>query len=92
MRKDIFPFVLMLRLRLPFGLSLSKADMQTGVALSTPGGSKPALSSIEGDGREQDDMTFWVYMLRCADGSFYTGHTDNLDQRMAQHETGIGWK
>ena len=27
-------------------------------------------------------------MLHCADRSFYVGHTDNLEQRMAQHETG----
>ena len=33
-------------------------------------------------------MSFWVYMLRCSDGSFYTGHTDNLDLRIAQHQTG----
>lgn len=33
-------------------------------------------------------MSFWVYILRCADGSFYTGHTDNLDLRIAQHQTG----
>ncbi|MGQ0523844.1 MAG: GIY-YIG nuclease family protein [Betaproteobacteria bacterium] len=33
-------------------------------------------------------MPFWVYMLRCSDGSFYTGHTDNLDLRIAQHQTG----
>jgi putative endonuclease len=31
---------------------------------------------------------FWVYILRCNDGSYYTGHTDDLGQRMAQHETG----
>lgn len=31
---------------------------------------------------------FWIYMLRCADGSYYTGHTDNLDRRIAQHESG----
>jgi predicted GIY-YIG superfamily endonuclease len=33
-------------------------------------------------------MAFWVYILRCADASFYTGHTDNLDLRIAQHKTG----
>jgi putative endonuclease len=33
-------------------------------------------------------MTFWVYILRCADGSYYTGHTDNLDQRISQHAAG----
>ncbi len=30
---------------------------------------------------------FWVYILRCSDGSYYTGHTDNLDARMHQHES-----
>ena len=33
-------------------------------------------------------MSFWVYILRCCDGSYYTGHTDNLEKRMAQHHTG----
>jgi len=32
---------------------------------------------------------FWVYILKCADGSFYTGHTDNLQLRIAQHEQGV---
>lgn len=31
---------------------------------------------------------FWVYILRCADGSYYTGHTDDLERRMGQHATG----
>jgi predicted GIY-YIG superfamily endonuclease len=31
---------------------------------------------------------FWVYILKCADGSYYTGHTDNLDLRIAQHQQG----
>jgi len=30
-------------------------------------------------------MVFWAYMLRCADGRYYTGHTDNLEQRIGQH-------
>jgi putative endonuclease len=33
-------------------------------------------------------MGFWVYILRCTDGSYYTGHTDNLEQRIAQHQSG----
>ena len=33
-------------------------------------------------------MAFWVYILTCADGSYYTGHTDDLDKRMAEHQTG----
>lgn len=33
-------------------------------------------------------MTFHAYMLRCADGSFYLGHTDDLERRIAQHHLG----
>lgn len=33
-------------------------------------------------------MAFWVYLLHCADGSYYTGHTDDLDKRIGEHETG----
>ena len=28
---------------------------------------------------------FWVYLLKCADKSYYAGHTDNLENRLAQH-------
>src|SRR4051794_22498736 len=31
---------------------------------------------------------FWVYMLRCSDKSYYVGHTDDLELRMAQHQAG----
>lgn len=35
---------------------------------------------------------FYVYMLECADGSYYIGHTDDIDQRVLQHEAGeIGY-
>jgi predicted GIY-YIG superfamily endonuclease len=33
-------------------------------------------------------MAFWTYMLRCSDGRFYTGHTEDLDVRLAQHRQG----
>ena len=33
-------------------------------------------------------MTFWTYILRCADGSYYTGHTDSLEERFGQHQSG----
>jgi tRNA/rRNA methyltransferase len=33
-------------------------------------------------------MSFHTYMLRCADGSYYVGHTDALEQRVAQHQSG----
>jgi predicted GIY-YIG superfamily endonuclease len=35
----------------------------------------------------------WVlYVLRCADGSLYTGITNNLHRRMEQHNRGQGAK
>lgn len=33
-------------------------------------------------------MAFWVYILRCGDGSYYTGHTDNLERRIGEHNSG----
>ena len=33
-------------------------------------------------------MAFWVYMLECADGSSYVGHSDDLEKRMAGHVSG----
>ncbi|WP_191564869.1 GIY-YIG nuclease family protein [Janibacter melonis] len=31
-----------------------------------------------------------VYMLRCADGSYYVGSTRDLQKRLQQHATGLG--
>jgi len=33
-------------------------------------------------------MGFYIYILKCSDGSYYTGHTDNLEKRIAAHEAG----
>jgi putative endonuclease len=30
----------------------------------------------------------WVYLLRCRDGSLYTGWTSDLDRRLARHHAG----
>src|SRR4051794_18269383 len=32
----------------------------------------------------------WVYILECADGSFYVGSTTDLDRRVGQHQAGEG--
>ena len=34
-------------------------------------------------------MAFWTYMLHCRAGTFYTGHTDNLERRLAEHQSGL---
>jgi predicted GIY-YIG superfamily endonuclease len=33
-------------------------------------------------------VSFWLYILRCRDGAYYTGHTDDLEKRVAQHVSG----
>jgi len=33
-------------------------------------------------------MSFWAYILRLSNGIYYTGHTDDLDQRIAEHQSG----
>jgi len=33
---------------------------------------------------------FWVYIIECADGSYYTGHTNDLERRLKQHVSGKG--
>ncbi|MDQ4086591.1 MAG: GIY-YIG nuclease family protein [Pseudomonadota bacterium] len=33
-------------------------------------------------------MSFYTYMLRCSDGSYYVGHTEDLEVRLAQHQRG----
>jgi len=38
------------------------------------------------------DGTNWVYMLRCGDGSLYTGWTNDLEKRLETHAAGKGGK
>jgi predicted GIY-YIG superfamily endonuclease len=35
------------------------------------------------------NVAFYTYMLRCSDGSYYTGHTDNIEARLYAHENGV---
>lgn len=41
---------------------------------------------------EQTPAKAYVYMLRCADGTLYTGWTNHLATRVAAHEMGKGAK
>lgn len=34
----------------------------------------------------------YTYILRCADGTLYTGWTNDLEKRLAAHNAGIGAK
>jgi len=35
---------------------------------------------------------WYLYLLECRDGSYYTGITNNLDKRMKKHRKGNGSK
>ncbi len=37
-------------------------------------------------------MGWYVYVLRCGDGSLYTGYTDDVERRLAVHQSGKGGK
>lgn len=37
-------------------------------------------------------MTAYAYMLECADGTLYTGWTNDLEKRLAAHNAGQGAK
>ncbi len=43
--------------------------------------------SLSKDARSLN-MPFYVYILRCADNSYYIGQTDNLEKRIAEHKMG----
>lgn len=31
---------------------------------------------------------FWVYIVECGDGTYYTGYTNDLEQRLKRHNDG----
>ena len=35
-------------------------------------------------------MNGWMYILRCSDGSYYTGSTRDLEGRLYEHQNGLG--
>ncbi|BDF69934.1 hypothetical protein CE91St40_09150 [Oscillospiraceae bacterium] len=40
----------------------------------------------------RDMAAYYVYILRCADGTLYTGITDDVERRVAAHNSGKGAK
>ncbi len=37
-------------------------------------------------------VPFFVYIIRCTDGTFYTGYTKNVEERTKLHASGKGAK
>lgn len=42
--------------------------------------------------RGGEELSWFVYMLRCGDGTLYTGITDDVERRLAVHRSGKGAK
>ena len=39
-----------------------------------------------------DTATHFVYIVRCSDGTLYTGYTTDVERRVAEHNAGTGAK
>ena len=76
----------------PLVLSPSKYERGAGQARSSGHTCEPPLdpsaklrvSGVSGN----HCMAFYVYILECSDGSYYTGHTDDLERRLNTHNSG----
>jgi predicted GIY-YIG superfamily endonuclease len=47
-----------------------------------------ALRAYSGLSEVEVARPFFTYILRCSDRSYYVGHTDEIERRLAEHETG----
>ena len=41
---------------------------------------------------KNSDTKYWVYILECSDGTYYTGITTDVQQRVETHNIGRGAK
>ena len=44
------------------------------------------------DSRAENDPSFYLYVLECADGTWYTGYTVDVAERVRAHNAGAGAK
>ena len=42
--------------------------------------------------RAENDPSFYLYVLECADGTWYTGYTVDVAERVRAHNAGAGAK
>lgn len=53
---------------------------------------RPTEEPDSSDATAGEEADHWVYVLRCADGSLYTGYTTDVERRVAEHDDGEGAK
>jgi putative endonuclease len=49
---------------------------------------RAASSRPAADPPAAEEPAAWVYLLRCGDGTLYTGWSNDLDRRLAHHSAG----
>ena len=49
---------------------------------------KPTDNTQDGKKTMQQTPINYVYILRCSDGTFYTGWTNNIEKRLVAHNSG----
>jgi predicted GIY-YIG superfamily endonuclease len=81
------PFGLGLREQLPPPTFVTRPS-PCGLGLS---GTTPAAFGL-GAAVSDNPRVYFVYMVRCADGSLYTGFAQDVDQRIAAHNSRKGAK
>jgi putative endonuclease len=47
---------------------------------------------VENTKKRIEFMKGWMYILECGNGSYYTGSTKQIKERIAQHQNGMGAK
>jgi len=56
-------------------------------------GHKPAaVKNMEEAKRIKENKIWWIYMVECADGTIYTGISNNVSKRILTHNSGKGAK
>ena len=71
-------------------LTLAIADATIRYALDKETDKKKVLNTLKDVLAPAED--YYVYMLMCGDGSFYTGSTNDVRKRFAKHSAGLGCK
>ena len=61
-------------------------------AEASAGGSAPGQGQPLAGGEMPDAGVNVAYILRCADGTLYTGWTNDMEKRLASHNAGTGGK
>lgn len=50
------------------------------------------ISRVNAASKKTERPRWWVYLLRCADGTFYIGISTDVEKRLATHNAGKGAK